>query len=163
MLLPPDPRRFSFTSNESAVSSSSSLSDIWAGTGGGGAGQESVWSADMSLGLYTGQAGASHANSPVSDCSSVSPGPCSTPPSAAPSSSITAVPEHTSPGMEYVPIWLKHLRLHKYTDFIMGLSYQELMQITEEKLINFNVTKGARRKILLSIDKLSERPKTWKF
>jgi len=205
MLLPPDPRRFSFTSNESAVSSSSSLSDIWAGTGGGGAGQESVWSADMSLGLYTGQASASHANSPmidlrrrgsdsecfnirrqsgddlvtrrdsdlfawhearrrssgyVSDCSSVSPGPCSTPPSAAPSSSITAVPELTSPGMEYVPIWLKHLRLHKYTDFIMGLSYQELMQITEEKLINLNVTKGARRKILLSIDKLSERPKT---
>ena len=84
----------------------------------------------------------------VSDCSSVSPGPCSTPPSAAPSSSITAVPEHTSPGMEYVPIWLKHLRLHKYTDFIMGLSYQELMQITEEKLINLNVTKGDRLKIL---------------
>ena len=84
----------------------------------------------------------------VSDCSSVSPGPCSTPPSAAPSSSITAVPELTSPGMEYVPIWLKHLRLHKYTDFIMGLSYQELMQITEEKLINLNVTKGDRLKIL---------------
>jgi len=204
MLLPPDPRRFSFTSNESAVSSCSSLSDIWAGTGAG-AGQESVWSADMSLGLYTGQASSIHAHAPtvelrrrgsdsecfsirrqtgddmvtgrdsdlfswhearrrssgyVSDCSSVSPGPCSTPPSAAPSSSITAVPEHASPGMEYIPIWLKHLRLHKYTDFIMGLTYQELMQITEEKLINFNVTKGARRKILLSIDKLSERPKT---
>ena len=63
-------------------------------------------------------------------------------------------------GMENVPQWLKQLRLHKYTEYIMSLSYQELLSLNEEKLQKMNVTKGARRKILLSIEKLSERPKT---
>ena len=62
-------------------------------------------------------------------------------------------------GMENVPQWLKLLRLHKYTELMMNLSYQELTSLQEEKLQKMNVTKGARRKILLSIEKLSERPK----
>ena len=60
--------------------------------------------------------------------------------------------------MECVPAWLKHLRLHKYTDYIMGLTYQELMELTDEKLQKMNVTQGARKKLLLNIEKLSERP-----
>ena len=62
--------------------------------------------------------------------------------------------------MENVPQWLKQLRLHKYTELMMSLSYEELTSLQEEKLQKMNVTKGARRKILLSIEKLSERPKT---
>ena len=61
--------------------------------------------------------------------------------------------------MENVPQWLKQLRLHKYTELMMSLSYEELTSLQEEKLQKMNVTKGARRKILLSIEKLSERPK----
>jgi len=63
------------------------------------------------------------------------------------------------PGMEHVPQWLKSLRLHKYTDLVMGMSYAEMMELTEEKLEQLNVTKGARRKIAASIQKLVERPK----
>ena len=86
----------------------------------------------------------------VSDASncSVSPGACS----------ITTELKHVSPGMEYVPAWLKHLRLHKYTEYIMGLTYQDLLELTDEKLQRLNVTKGARRKLLMNIEKLSERP-----
>ena len=62
-------------------------------------------------------------------------------------------------GMENVPGWLKQLRLHKYTELMMSLSYQELTSLQEDKLQKMNVTKGARRKIILSIEKLSERPK----
>ena len=80
--------------------------------------------------------------------SSVSPGLCS----------ISPVSRQFSPGMEYVPAWLKHLRLHKYTEYIMSLTYQELLELTDEKLQKMNVTQGARKKLLLNIEKLSERP-----
>ena len=66
------------------------------------------------------------------------------------------------PGMEHVPQWLKYLRLHKYTDLIMSMSYAEMVELTEEKLEALNVTKGARRKIAMSMQKLSERPKLLK-
>eukprot|EP00091_Calanus_sinicus_P006266 TRINITY_DN16880_c0_g1_i1.p1 TRINITY_DN16880_c0_g1~~TRINITY_DN16880_c0_g1_i1.p1 ORF type:complete len:271 (-),score=45.98 TRINITY_DN16880_c0_g1_i1:190-954(-) len=62
--------------------------------------------------------------------------------------------------MEHVPQWLKSLRLHKYTDLVMGMTYPEMVQLTEEKLEHLNVTKGARRKIVASIQKLEERPNT---
>jgi len=62
------------------------------------------------------------------------------------------------PGMEHVPQWLKSLRLHKYTDLIMTMTYTEMIALTEEKLEHLNVTKGARRKIVASIQKLEERP-----
>jgi hypothetical protein len=62
------------------------------------------------------------------------------------------------PGMEHVPQWLKSLRLHKYTDLIMSMTYAEMITLTEEKLEHLNVTKGARRKIVASIQKLDERP-----
>ena len=65
---------------------------------------------------------------------------------------------HAALGMEYVPAWLKHLRLHKYTEHIMGLTYQELLELTDEELQKMNVTQGARKKLLLNIERLSERP-----
>jgi len=51
-------------------------------------------------------------------------------------------------GMELVPAWLKLLRLHNYTELIMGLGYEER-----------GVTKGARRKIVTNIAKLRDRPR----
>lgn len=54
--------------------------------------------------------------------------------------------------------WLKSLRLHKYTDVFNSMTYDEVMQLTEEKLVEKKgVTKGARDKILLNIKKLHDR------
>ena len=60
--------------------------------------------------------------------------------------------------MENVPGWLKLLRLHKYTDLIMNLTYDEMMNLTESQLEAEGVTKGARTKILANIQKLRDRP-----
>lgn len=59
-----------------------------------------------------------------------------------------------------VPGWLKSLRLHKYAYLFANMSYDEMMNLTEDKLEAQNVTKGARHKIVLSIRKLKERPDT---
>ncbi|CAN7999834.1 unnamed protein product, partial [Ixodes hexagonus] len=59
-----------------------------------------------------------------------------------------------------VPGWLKSLRLHKYAYLFANMSYDEMMNLTEDKLEAQNVTKGARHKIVLSIRKLKERPET---
>ena len=58
--------------------------------------------------------------------------------------------------MKNVPDWLKSLRLHKYTNLIMSLDYQDMLELTEEKLEEMKVTKGAARKITNSIQKLKE-------
>lgn len=60
-------------------------------------------------------------------------------------------------GMKDVPMWLKGLRLHKYSYVFKNMTYEEMMDITEEKLEKMNITKGARHKIVLSIQKLKER------
>lgn len=60
-------------------------------------------------------------------------------------------------GMKDVPSWLKGLRLHKYSYIFKNMTYEEMMSITEEKLERMNITKGARHKIVLSIQKLRER------
>ncbi|GFY69232.1 protein Smaug homolog 1 [Trichonephila inaurata madagascariensis] len=60
-------------------------------------------------------------------------------------------------GMKDVPCWLKGLRLHKYAYIFKNMSYEEMMSVTEEKLEKMNITKGARHKIVLSIQKLRER------
>ncbi|XP_033106634.1 protein Smaug homolog 1-like [Anneissia japonica] len=63
-------------------------------------------------------------------------------------------------GMKDVPSWLKTLRLHKYSYLFQQLTYQEMLDLTEEQLEAMNVTKGARHKIVLSIQKLKERQST---
>lgn len=63
-------------------------------------------------------------------------------------------------GMRDVPLWLKTLRLHKYAYIFQQLTYEEMMNLTEEWLesqVQWNVTKGARTKIVLSLNKLRER------
>uniref|UniRef100_A0A8C9TJ27 Sterile alpha motif domain containing 4B n=1 Tax=Scleropages formosus TaxID=113540 RepID=A0A8C9TJ27_SCLFO len=60
-------------------------------------------------------------------------------------------------GMKDVPAWLKSLRLHKYAGLFSQMTYEEMMILTEQHLESQNVTKGARHKIALSIQKLRER------
>uniref|UniRef100_A0A3Q1JM36 SAM domain-containing protein n=1 Tax=Anabas testudineus TaxID=64144 RepID=A0A3Q1JM36_ANATE len=60
-------------------------------------------------------------------------------------------------GMKDVPAWLKSLRLHKYASLFSQMTYEEMMILTEQHLETQNVTKGARHKIALSIQKLRER------
>ncbi|XP_036367457.1 protein Smaug homolog 1-like isoform X2 [Octopus sinensis] len=62
-------------------------------------------------------------------------------------------------GMQDVPIWLKSLRLHKYSYLFQLLSYEDMMDLSEQWLEEQNVTKGARHKIVLSIQKLKDRHK----
>ncbi|OPJ67325.1 hypothetical protein AV530_013156 [Patagioenas fasciata monilis] len=59
--------------------------------------------------------------------------------------------------MKDVPSWLKSLRLHKYAALFSQMTYEEMMTLTERHLESQNVTKGARHKIALSIQKLRER------
>lgn len=61
-----------------------------------------------------------------------------------------------------VPKWLKHLRLHKYTEHFVELTYEEMLSLTKEKLKARNITDGACSKILLNIRKLKERSETLK-
>ncbi|XP_058847860.1 protein Smaug homolog 1-like isoform X2 [Acipenser ruthenus] len=56
-----------------------------------------------------------------------------------------------------VPAWLKSLRLHKYAALFSTMTYDEMMSLTERQLESQNVTKGARHKIVISIQKLKER------
>ncbi|KAE9553642.1 hypothetical protein FO519_003143 [Halicephalobus sp. NKZ332] len=62
-----------------------------------------------------------------------------------------------NPGMKDVPTWLKTLRLHKYTQMFQDLTYDEMMNLDDKKLEVRKVTKGARKKILQSLEKLKER------
>ncbi|XP_005108204.2 protein Smaug homolog 1 [Aplysia californica] len=60
-------------------------------------------------------------------------------------------------GMREVPVWLKTLRLHKYSYLFRQMTYEEMLSVTEDWLEQQNVTKGARHKIYVSISKLRER------
>lgn len=60
-------------------------------------------------------------------------------------------------GMRDVPLWLKSLRLHKYAALFSTMSYEEMLNLTEEQLEAQKVTKGARHKIVISVQKLKER------
>jgi len=55
--------------------------------------------------------------------------------------------------------WLKHLRLHKYTDYFTNMSYDEILALDDDKLVESNITLGARKKILSNIEKLRNRPR----
>ncbi|GIY04116.1 hypothetical protein CDAR_316982 [Caerostris darwini] len=103
-------------------------------------------------------------------CSLTPPGPSSNHAPLSPQSSVASsgsgsesqkdekdVFNQDGTGMKDVPCWLKGLRLHKYAYIFKNMSYEEMMAITEEKLEKMNITKGARHKIVLSIQKLRER------
>uniref|UniRef100_A0A674AFN4 Sterile alpha motif domain containing 4B n=1 Tax=Salmo trutta TaxID=8032 RepID=A0A674AFN4_SALTR len=66
------------------------------------------------------------------------------------------------PPSSNVPMWLKSLRLHKYAALFSQMTYEEMMILTEHHLESQNVTKGARHKIALSVQKLRERPSVLK-
>jgi len=51
-------------------------------------------------------------------------------------------------GMLDVPGWLKSLRLHKYQYLFAKLTYDEMLQLDEEKLEEYKVTKGTQKKVL---------------
>ncbi|XP_074789437.1 protein Smaug homolog 2-like [Athene noctua] len=65
-------------------------------------------------------------------------------------------------GMKDVPSWLKSLGLQKYTALFSQMTYEEMMTLTEHHLESQNVPRGARQRILLSIQKLRERPRIFK-
>ncbi|XP_037792855.1 protein Smaug homolog 1-like [Penaeus monodon] len=73
--------------------------------------------------------------------------------------SNTEEPCQPHPGMRDVGVWLKSLRLHKYSPLLCNLTYEELLALDEATLESQGVTKGARHKIVLSIAKLKERHK----
>lgn len=62
-----------------------------------------------------------------------------------------------NPGMKYVGAWLKRLRLHKYADIFLNISFEQMMDINDEFLETLSVTQGARTKLVNSIHKLKER------
>jgi hypothetical protein len=61
------------------------------------------------------------------------------------------------PGMKEVPVWLKALRLHKYTQMFQQMTYSTMMSLDDHQLEHLQVTKGARKKIIQSLEKLRER------
>lgn len=61
------------------------------------------------------------------------------------------------PIMKSIVSWLKSLRLHKYGWVFNNLTYEQMLNLTEESLQAIGITKGARHKLLLSINKLKER------
>ncbi|ALC43729.1 smg [Drosophila busckii] len=61
-------------------------------------------------------------------------------------------------GMSGIGLWLKSLRLHKYIELFKNMTYEEMLQISEEFLQSVGVTKGASHKLALCIEKLKERP-----
>lgn len=65
-------------------------------------------------------------------------------------------------GMRELHVWLKSLRLHKYTAFLLEFSYEELLGLTAGHLPKDRVTEGAKGKILKEIGLINERPATIK-
>ena len=59
-----------------------------------------------------------------------------------------------------VPMWLKSLRLHKYAHIFHDLTYERMLALNDEYLETKGVTKGARNKIVLCIQKVKERKST---
>lgn len=61
------------------------------------------------------------------------------------------------PIMKSIVSWLKSLRLHKYSWVFNNLTYDQMLNLTDDTLSAIGITKGARHKLLLSIAKLKER------
>lgn len=85
------------------------------------------------------------------------PVPTKPPAVAAAASSANNGSQACAVGMQNVNTWLKSLRLHKYQWLFVDMSYEQMLAITEGQLEQLNITKGARNKLVLSIQKLHER------
>lgn len=59
--------------------------------------------------------------------------------------------------MDDIGKWLKSLRLHKYTPLFQQLTYDQMLNLDEDFLIEQNITKGARKKMLDSVNRLKLR------
>lgn len=57
-------------------------------------------------------------------------------------------------------MWLKSLRLHKYSHIFLDITYEGMLNLSEDYLEQKGVTKGARNKIIISIQKIKERKTT---
>ena len=56
-----------------------------------------------------------------------------------------------------LPAWLRHLRLHKYTDNFRGIPWQKLVELDDEQLQQKGVSAlGARRKLLKAFETVQE-------
>lgn len=62
-------------------------------------------------------------------------------------------------GMGNIGQWLKSLRLHKYIWLFSNITYEQMLDINETYLEREGVTKGARNKLVLCIQKLKDRSK----
>jgi len=54
--------------------------------------------------------------------------------------------------------WMKSLRLHKYTERLLGLAYGELLALSEADLQRLEFTDGARGKFWKQLQLVKERP-----
>ncbi|XP_037078656.1 protein Smaug homolog 1-like [Pollicipes pollicipes] len=61
-------------------------------------------------------------------------------------------------GTTTVPKWLHKLRLHKYTWIFAGMNYEDLFDVSMEKLLSLGVTQGGANKLLRNIQELHDRP-----
>ncbi|XP_011148938.1 protein Smaug homolog 1 isoform X1 [Harpegnathos saltator] len=104
-----------------------------------------------------------HASRPVYSGSLIGLGPLSPQGSCASSGSegrLDDANRSLASGMRDVPVWLKTLRLHKYSTLFSQLSYEDMLALTEDKLVAQGVTKGASHKLEISIGKLKQRYNT---
>ncbi|XP_066150286.1 protein Smaug homolog 2 [Euwallacea fornicatus] len=74
-------------------------------------------------------------------------------------SKLEEILKNNFPLMQSIMSWLKSLRLHKYEWIFHDLTANQMLNLSEDYLIEAGVTKGARQKILLSLDKLRNRQK----
>jgi len=57
-----------------------------------------------------------------------------------------------------VPVWLKSLRLHKYTDCFKGMSWEEMIDLNEEQLEKKGVVAlGARRRMIKTFENVKRK------
>jgi hypothetical protein len=53
--------------------------------------------------------------------------------------------------------WLKGLRLHKYAQHFANVTYEQMLNLNDDQLIGLNITLGARKKILVNLEKIQKR------
>lgn len=57
-----------------------------------------------------------------------------------------------------VAAWLKRIRLHKYSLQLSNYTFEEMLQLNDESLLNLEFTVGAKDKLIRELDKLRNTP-----